>query len=198
MKSKSELTKEYILDIAAPIFNKKGYEATSISDLVKVTKLTKGAIYGNFESKEDLAIKAFRRNVKYIIKPLSEQLKTTDNAIDKLFLLTNYYREYYELALKIGGCPVLNVASDTNNVNSKLFQVVKKIAKDLEYSLELFIQNGISNGEIKKSVNAKIVAKNIYSMIEGSVFMAFVHKDKVYVSEMMNHIDTMIKEKLIK
>ena len=197
MKTKSEITKEFIIDIVAPIFNKKGYEATSISDLTKATKLTKGAIYGNFESKEDLAVKVFKRNVKHIIRPLSLELDKTENAIDKLFLLTNFYREYYDVAMKIGGCPVLNVASDTNNVNSKLFQVVKKVAKDLEYSLESFIQNGIAKNEVKKNVNARIVAKNIYSMIEGSVFMAFVHNDKVYISEMMNHIDTIITEKLI-
>jgi AcrR family transcriptional regulator len=197
MKTKSEITKEYILNIVAPIFNKKGYEATSISDITKATKLTKGAIYGNFENKEDLAIQVFKRNVKYIIKPLSEQLTITDNSIEKLFILTNYYREYYDIALKIGGCPVLNVASDTNNVNSKLFEAVKKIAKDLEYSLESFIKVGISNKEIKKDVNAKLVAKNIYSMIEGSVFMAFIHTDKTYISEMMNQIDRMIVQDLI-
>lgn len=198
MITKAAQTKAFILQKVAPIFNKKGYEATSLSDLTEATKLTKGAIYGNFKSKEDLAIKAFKYNIDNIIKPLSIALKDSNSAIDKLLIMTNYYREYYDSALSFGGCPILNVASDTNNVNSKLFEVVKNVAKDLEDSLVFIIQRGIHKKEIKNDVNAKLIARNIYSMIEGSVFMAFIHKDKVYISEMMNHIDQLVKRELQK
>jgi len=197
MKTKSEHTKEFILSKVAPIFNRKGYQATSLSDLTEATKLTKGAIYGNFESKEDLAIKAFLYNVKRVLSPLNVQLLNKDNAIDKLFVLTNFYREYYDFSREYGGCPILNVATDTNNLNPILFQVVKDVSLKLEVNLIELIQNGIDKNDIKKCVNAKIYARNIYSMIEGCIFMAFIRQDKVYISEMMNHIDIMINEKLM-
>jgi len=197
MKTKSEHTKEFILSKVAPIFNRKGYQATSLSDLTEATKLTKGAIYGNFESKEDLAIKAFLYNVKRVLAPLNVQLLNKNNAIDKLFVLTNFYREYYDFSIEYGGCPILNVATDTNNLNPILFQVVKDVSLKLEVNLIELIQNGIEKNEIKKSVNAKIYARNIYSMIEGCIFMAFIRQDKVYISEMMNHIDSIINEKLV-
>ena len=57
MISKSEKTTKYIIETVAPIFNRKGYAATSMSDLTAATGLTKGAIYGNFKNKEELAIK---------------------------------------------------------------------------------------------------------------------------------------------
>ena len=197
MISKSEQTKQYILDSVSPIFNKKGYAATSLSDLTKATKLTKGAFYGNFESKEDLAVKAFKHNVKKVLIPLTDALNSHENTIDKLFALTNYYREYYDVVSNYGGCPILNIASDTNNLNEKLFAALKDVAKKLEKSLEDLIVTGISKNEIKKGVNAKQVSKNIYSMIEGSIFMAFMHQDKVYISEMMNHIDEMTRKELM-
>ena len=99
--------------------------------------------------------------------------------------------------IEFGGCPILNVATDTNNVNSKLFQIVNEVAIKTENNLAMLIQKGIDNHEIKLGVNSQILAKNIYSMIEGSVFMSFIHKDKVYISEMMTHIDIMIREKLM-
>lgn len=197
MKTKSEHTKEFILSKVAPIFNKKGYQATSLSDLTEATKLTKGAIYGNFQSKEDLAIKAFLYNVKRILSPLNVLLLNKDNAIDKLYVLTKFYREYYDFSREYGGCPILNVATDTNNLNPRLFQVVTDVSLKLEDTLIQLIQDGIDKFEIKKSINAKIYARNIYAMIEGCIFMAFIRKDKVYITEIMNHIDLMIKEKLI-
>jgi len=43
----------------APVFNTKGYAATSLSDLMEATGLQKGGLYRHFDSKEELAQEAF-------------------------------------------------------------------------------------------------------------------------------------------
>ena len=53
--SRSEKTRQLIIETAAPIFNKKGYAGTSLSDLTQATGLTKGSIYGNFKNKDEVA-----------------------------------------------------------------------------------------------------------------------------------------------
>ena len=60
---KTERTRQHIISETAPIFNKKGYAGTSISDLTKATKLTSGSIYGNFANKEEVAVAAFDYNL---------------------------------------------------------------------------------------------------------------------------------------
>ena len=47
-------TKEKIIEIAFRLFLDKGYKNTSMSDLVKETKLSKGAFYHHFKNKESL------------------------------------------------------------------------------------------------------------------------------------------------
>lgn len=50
-----ENTKEKILEVATNLFLTKGYEQTTISDIINgLDGLTKGAIYHHFESKEDI------------------------------------------------------------------------------------------------------------------------------------------------
>ncbi len=198
MKTKGEITSEFILQKVAPVFNRKGYVGTSLSDLTNATGLTKGAIYGNFENKEELAVKAFRLNIKKAIEPLSVELKQYEKAVDQLYALTKYYRKYYDVAKGSGGCPILNVGSDANNINPKLFKAVKEVSLKLTAALTLIIQNGITQNEINRHIDASFYAKTIYSMIEGSVFMAFMHSDKSYISAMMDVIDNMIEEKLKK
>lgn len=56
MLTKAERTKQFILETAAPIFNQKGISGANIDDVLAATKLTKGCLYGHFESKEDLAL----------------------------------------------------------------------------------------------------------------------------------------------
>ena len=66
MHSKAERTSQYILETVEPVFNRLGYASTSMAEITKVTGLTKGAVYGNFENKEELALSAFDYNIKRI------------------------------------------------------------------------------------------------------------------------------------
>lgn len=49
-----EETVKLILDVASKLFSKKGYDNTSLQDIIDETKLSKGAIYHHFKSKEDI------------------------------------------------------------------------------------------------------------------------------------------------
>ncbi|MFH7598799.1 ScbR family autoregulator-binding transcription factor [Streptomyces racemochromogenes] len=48
-------TRRAILDAAAVVFEEYGYDAAKLSDIVNIAKVTKGALYFHFESKEGLA-----------------------------------------------------------------------------------------------------------------------------------------------
>ena len=49
-----EETIRLILDVATRLFAEKGYDRTSLQDIINETKLSKGAIYHHFASKEDI------------------------------------------------------------------------------------------------------------------------------------------------
>ncbi len=189
-------TSEFILQRVAPIFNKQGYVGTSLSDLTAATGFTKGAIYFNFKNKEELAVKAFKFNVKKVILPLADELNQANGAINKLKVLTNYYRGYYDMIAESGGCPILNVSTDANNINPALFDLAKKVSKRLENDLIVIIKTGMDNHEIKKDIDATAYGKNIYAMVDGSIFMALTHRDRTYIDSMMNMIDELITNKL--
>ena len=57
--TKGEQRRRKIVEAAAPIFNKRGYEGSSLSELMEATGLKKGGIYRHFASKEELAAEAF-------------------------------------------------------------------------------------------------------------------------------------------
>ena len=61
--TKSERTRQFIIERSAALFNRKGYAGTSLNDIIEVTGLSKGGIYGNFKKgKEEIAVAAFRRD----------------------------------------------------------------------------------------------------------------------------------------
>ena len=59
-KEDAQRTRERILASALALFSKKGYEHTTFTDIAARLKLTKGAVYWHFDSKEKLLIELVR------------------------------------------------------------------------------------------------------------------------------------------
>ena len=73
-KEAAERTRARILASALSLFSKKGYEQTTFNDIAARLKLTKGAVYWHFDSKEKLieelvrlALEKFRRQIEALI-----------------------------------------------------------------------------------------------------------------------------------
>ncbi len=196
MLTKSELTKQFILETIAPIFNKNGYAATSMSDITDATGLTKGAIYGNFKNKEELAIAAFKYNVKLLMKQIAKHLELSDSPIQKLLLISDFYKDYYNYSKQLGGCPVINIGVDANNQNTKLLQKVRVVIERIQDQVANIIEDGIAIGEISCEINAMQYAKRIDTMIQGAVFMTYTMNDEFYIKDTMKQVDQMIYTEL--
>lgn len=190
-------TSSHIIQAVAPVLNKKGYVGTSLSDITHATGLTKGAIYGNFKDKEDLAVQVFKFSIRKITSNLAKAIDKNERSIDKLYAITNYYRSYFDITEPIGGCPIINGGIDTNHVNPTLFKLVRTSSAKLQKSIEDIIQKGILENQFKKHTNAEKMARNIYSMMEGSILLSTIHEDRTYIINMMDYIDELIKKELV-
>ena len=196
MLTKSEHTKLHIISTVAPIFNKNGYAATSMSDITEATGLTKGAIYGHFKNKEALSISAFKYNVKLMMTKIAEYISQSNSPIQKLLKISDFYKNYYEFSKQLGGCPVLNVGVDANNQNSLLLHNVRVVVEKIQDQLASIIEDGIEIGEISSEINAMEYAKRIDTLIQGAVFMTYTMNDDYYMHDTMKQIDNIVNSEM--
>src|SRR6201996_8897315 len=144
---KGERTKQEIVRNAAPLFNTKGYEGTSLSDLMAATGLKKGGIYRHFASKEELAAEAFDFAWQAARRVRLLQLDEKLNAGDKLKqLIGNFINNKSPVA---GGCPILNTAIDSDDGNQVLRLRVSKALRSWLALLRLIVKRGVQSGELR-------------------------------------------------
>lgn len=74
--SKRLKTKAHIMNVAAQLFSDKGYAATSMDQLAKACKLTKGALYDHFNGKEDVYLQSVSNRVDTALGWVDEQAET--------------------------------------------------------------------------------------------------------------------------
>ena len=70
---RTEASKQKILDVAESLFMEKGYEDTTINDIVSVSGIAKGSLYYHYKSKEDV--------LDGIIARITEQIVTAAKAV---------------------------------------------------------------------------------------------------------------------
>ncbi len=198
MSTKAEKTAAYIIKTVAPIFNKLGYVGTSMSDLTDATGLTKGSLYGNFENKEALALSAFEYNSKLLLEKISERLNTEGTSLDKIYSLTNFYKEYDVFTKQLGGCPVLNIGVDAQHNNKLLAAATKELVKTIEGKIALVLEKGIHNNELNIPVTPLQFAKQLYTMLQGAIAMATITQDKKYLINTVAYLNLLISKEIKK
>jgi TetR/AcrR family transcriptional repressor of nem operon len=198
MPTKAERTTAYIIETVAPLFNRHGYVGTSMNDLTEATGLTKGALYGNFENKEALALAAFEYNSKLLLQAIDDRLNAKGTALEKLFFLTDFYRNYDVFTADMGGCPVLNVGVDAKYNNTLLKAAANETIRTIEGKIALVLENGVNSNELKLPVTPLQFAKQLYTMIQGAIAMATITDDRKYLINTVAYLEVLVKKEIKK
>lgn len=87
-KYNAQATIESILDVAAKLFLEKGFEKTSMQDIVEAAGISKGAIYHHFASKEEIIQAVMEKQTQTNRKMLETWLSETESLSGKDRLIT--------------------------------------------------------------------------------------------------------------
>lgn len=196
--SKAERTREFIIEKAAPIFNTKGYAGTSLTDLMEATGLTKGAIYGNFENKDEVAIAVYRYNVEANAKKLDAYINAETTAAGKIIAVTKYYRENWKKMAERGGCPILNASVEADDNLPFLKKEVQESIKRLAQKISNIIEEGIHDGTFKKNISSREYAYTIITIIEGSIMLFKIEGNTKHLFSGLDRIIKILKEEIEK
>lgn len=196
MSTKAQRTTAYIIETVAPIFNRQGFEGTSLSDLTEATGLTKGAIYGNFENKDQIALAAYNYNSNRLLAALEQVIAQSDNPRTMLFNLLEFYKNYGDFTREMGGCPIANVGIDSQYIHRGLARAVRETIQCIETRIAEALEVGIRNHSLKLNVPPIVFSKQFFTIIQGAVTMSTIMQDRKYITNSMNYLEIQLKKEL--
>jgi AcrR family transcriptional regulator len=185
--TKAEQTRQYIIEKTAPLFNKKGFDGTSLSDLTHATGLTKGALYGNFRDKQEIGAEAFKYSIRKVRDMVRGRLEGKDTFKKQLISVLEFYSEYVFNPPVPGGCPILNTAIEADDHNTAMRKAVTQELMNTTGFISGLIEQGIKAGEFKKDVKAKELAYSFFCAIEGALMFSRVERSREPMDIIVNH-----------
>ena len=192
--TKAERTRQFIIETTAPIFNSKGYEGTSISDITAATGLTKGSVYGNFKDKNELAAAVFDYNLEKIRSGIVSRSLGLKDPTEQLLVYVDFYAEVFDKVVFNGGCPLLNTAVDSDDCNPLLYDRVRLALVQWHGHVESVVAYGVKKEVYVPGTNPAEFADNFLSLIEGGVLLSKTLKNKRHLMSNLNLIRKMIRE----
>jgi TetR/AcrR family transcriptional repressor of nem operon len=192
--TKAERTKNFIIEATAPLFNSQGYEGTSLRDLCEATGLTKGALYGNFENKDELFAEAFRFSVSRVREAGRVRVDPQTTEKGKLVALMDFFATYVLDPPIKGGCPLLNNAIDADDYRPRMKKIVaRELERSVAYIVSL-LDSGKAKGEFKQSFDSRSTALMFFCAIEGAIMFSRVSSSGEAMRAVTGQVRAMIDQ----
>lgn len=169
-------TRERLLTVATRLFLEKGYNATSVSDILRESDTNSGSLYHFFATKQDLLIgvlEQYRDGIETLLfEPVWSDVK---DPVERIFALLASYRVMLVESEYRLGCPIgniaLEIAAPDESVRERLVENFEAWTDGVERCLD-------EAGErIPDGVDRRALARCALTTMEGGVMLSRTYRD---------------------
>ncbi|MFD5092836.1 TetR/AcrR family transcriptional regulator [Amycolatopsis thailandensis] len=163
--------KEFDVDVACEaaleLFWRKGYEATSVSDLVAELGIGKASLYATFGTKRELYLTVLNRYIARGDKRFIEDFAEPGPALAGVRRLIDRYLA--EILDESGrkGCFVVNAAMEMMSKDPDVARLVERNWDALEMALRMALSRAKAQGELDDAVDPEALARFLLTVLQG-------------------------------
>jgi TetR/AcrR family transcriptional repressor of nem operon len=191
--NKAGLTRLNILQKAFELIYAKGYQATSVDDIIATTKVTKGAFYYHFKTKDEMGLAI----IQDILNPSSvdlfiEPFQQTNDPNKEIYGMIKHLLYENPVLLAQYGCPVSNLAQEMTPWHQEFSDALNALTARWRQIMIDTIKNGKKSGYYKSGIHPGQVADFVLSGYWGIRNLGKVNNSadcyKGYLKELKNYL----------
>jgi TetR/AcrR family transcriptional repressor of nem operon len=167
MPRQREFDREEVLDRAVDVFWERGYEATSVQDLVDAMGIQRGSLYNTFGDKRTLFLAALKRYEQVQVSRVVEVLKRPGPVRDTIrSVLEGVVRDEAGCAVR-RGCLAVNTAVELGCLDPNVAARATAALRRVEDAFEQALRRAQEKGEIERTLDVRALARFFTSSLQG-------------------------------
>lgn len=187
MAEKGEQTRERILATAEPMILRQGFAGTSLDDILKATKLTKGAFFHHFKGKDDLAralVERYARNdYELFARFAAEAEAAADDPLRQTMLFLRSFEDFIEgLAEPVGGCVFAAYTYESLQFDPAIHAFIAHSLRRWTALYEKKFEAVLARYKPARPVTARDLADMVIALIEGGFILSRSYNDAAIVA----------------
>jgi AcrR family transcriptional regulator len=181
-------TRQRIVEMAAPVFNRQGFVGASMRDLISATGLEKGGIYNHFGSKEQLALEAYDFAMSRVTDALARSQEGATDAVDRLTRMIESFATFARKPAIAGGCPIMNTAIEADDGNPELRDRAKESMTLWHRLIGRIVKDGIALGTLAADTDPYALAALLTGSLEGALMLSRLYDDPAFIDRVVAHL----------
>ena len=196
-KRSPRLTKEVrsaaILKAAREVFEEKGYEAATVSEIADRIGIVEGTVFHYFGSKRKLVFAVMESFYRQITEEVKEALKGIQGTHGRM-----RYIIWFQLKTVTENATLCSVIlNESRGLDSEFTEDVKRFNRDYTDALKIVVQEGVECGDLRPGLSAELIRNMVYGSIEHILWELISYKRKVNIEESTEQITSMIYEGIV-
>jgi AcrR family transcriptional regulator len=187
MAETSHSTRNRLVMTAMTLFWEKGYDSTSVADVLQKAKVNSGSLYHFFPGKQDLllaVLDTYHKGIEPML--LGPAWKGVDDPIERVFALLERYRQGIVMTQCTYGCPIGSLALEIHEPDPP---VRAALAKNFEAWVAAIEGCLVAAGtRLPKHVNRRALAEFVLTTMEGAVMQSRTHRDVAYFDRSVDQL----------
>ena len=165
---KSTETRGKILMAAFDEIYHRGFQAASLSNILKNTDTTKGALYHHFKNKMELGYAVVDEIIYTTLKAnWIDPLKNTDTPIETIQqILLESGQRMTEKDVRLG-CPLNNLAQEMSPIDEGFRSRINAVYTEWQDAVEEAVERGKKAGNVRQEADAKQLGVLFVATLEG-------------------------------
>ncbi|WP_405560956.1 TetR/AcrR family transcriptional regulator [Streptomyces sp. NBC_01180] len=168
MPRTKEFDPEAALQAALELFWQRGYEATSMADLVEHTGIGRASIYATFGNKHDLYLKALERYEELRDPQLLTELSQPGPALPAVrAVVRRFAAEAGSEAERLRGCFVTNTAAELSPHDAVFARRVERSWEHVETLMHSALTRAQAQDELPADRDPRALARMLLVLMQG-------------------------------
>jgi TetR/AcrR family transcriptional regulator, transcriptional repressor for nem operon len=166
-----------VLDAAVLCFWSRGYEATSVRDLVEKTGITAASLYNAFGDKRAIYKKALDH---YVEGSVADRIRRCE-ALAPRDAIGAFFEEILKRSLgdrERKGCMLVNAALDVAPHDPGFLKIVTEVLAEIEAFFLACVKAGQADGTITRSLPAGTLSRHLLGVLMGIRVLARVRPER--------------------
>lgn len=174
-----EFSREDVLLKAMMVFQDKGYEATSIQDLVERMEINRFSLYETFGSKHDLFVEALQAYYEHVAIPFFNRLKDSKEGLKVIESILMEMVSRIKSGRSSNGCLLCNTIAELGaKQDEQMTTILERYLKTMEGRFYAAVLRAKELGEISESADAREHAKVLVGYSTGLLSLAKVLSER--------------------
>jgi len=185
MARQKEFDRDEVLHKAMEVFWARGYEGTSIQDLVKHMGINRQSIYDTFNDKHSLFLETLDRYREIQSRKVFEVLERPGSMKKNLRQL---FEEAVARSLSAEGRRGCFVGNSMSELAGRCKDTATRTCHSVASAEKMFqkaLQRGKDQGELRRVTDTRAVARFLYSNLQGLLLMAKATRDRKLLNDVV-------------